>query len=374
MKVEFYKHNIDEVDIKEVVDTLHSTFLSTGPKTRLFEEKFARYLGLPHVVGVTSCTAGLFLALKTIGLEPGDEVITSPMTFIATPNAILHAGGKPVFVDVEKKTGNINVELIEKAITPKTRVIIPVHLYGQMCDMRAIRKIADKYRLKIIEDCAHCIEGVRDQIRPGQLSDAAVFSFYATKNLTCGEGGAIAVHDMELAERLKVLRLHGMNKSAADRYTSKYQHWDMVELGYKFNMFDLQAALIVDQLERVETYRKRREEICRRYEEAFSNIAGLAYPIVLPHSDSARHLFTIWVSPLKRDFILAALQERGVGVAVNFRAVHLLKYYRETFGFREGDFPEAERIGNSTISIPLYCRLTDEEISHVVRSVVDVVR
>ena len=374
MKVEFYKHNIDEMDIKEVVDTLHSAFLSTGPKTRLFEEKFARYLGVSHVVGVTSCTAGIFLALKAIELGPGDEVITSPMTFIATPNAILHAGGKPVFVDVEKKTGNINVELIEQAITARTRAIIPVHLYGQMCDMVTIRKIADKYHLKVIEDCAHCVEGVRDQIRPGQLSDAAVFSFYATKNLASGEGGAVAVHDPEVADRLKVLRLHGMNKSASDRYTSKYQHWDMLELGYKYNMFDLQAAILIHQLDRLNEYRNRREEICKQYEEAFRNVPGLSYPVVLPHSISARHLFTIWVSPLKRDCILASLQEMGVGVAVNFRAVHFLKYYRDIFDYQAGSFPEAECIGDSTISIPLYCRLANEEISHVVRSIIHAVQ
>lgn len=372
MKVEFYKHNITQEDIDSVISVLQSTFLTTGPQTRAFEEKFATYLSVPHVVGVTSCTAGLFLSLKAFDVGPGDEVITTPMTFIATPNTILHAGATPVFVDVEPETGNIDVAQVEAAITPRTKAIIPVHLYGQMCDMRALRAIADKHGIKIIEDCAHCVEGSRDGIRPGQLGDAATFSFYATKNLACGEGGAIAVHDDKMAERLRVLRLHGMNKSAADRYTARYQHWDMVELGYKFNMFDIQAALLIKQLDRLEGYRKRREEICKQYETGFANLSEITYPRVLPGSISARHLFTIWVPPQKRDFVLSALQEMGVGVAVNFRAVHLLKYYREACSYQEGDFPEAERIGASTISIPLYCRLIDEEISYVIQAVQNV--
>ena len=374
MKVEFYKHNLDAGDIEEVVRSLQSTFLSTGPKTLSFEKKFADYLKIQHVIGLTSCTAALFLALKALEIGPGDEVITTPMTFIATPNTVLHTGATPVFVDVEKETGNINAKLIEQAITPRTKAIIPVHLYGQMCDMKAIRTIADRHRLKIIEDCAHCIEGSREGIQPGQLGDLAAFSFYATKNLSCGEGGALAVHDDSLADKIRVLRLHGMNKSAIDRYSAHYQHWDMIDLGYKYNMFDLQASLLLHQLDRLESYRKKREEIATYYEGVFNQTPQLSYPKVLPNSISARQLFTPWVPEQKRDFVLAGLQEMGVGVAVNFRAVHLLTYYRKTFGYKEGDFPEAEKIGNSTISIPFYPRLTDGEIAYIAQSVTKVLQ
>jgi len=369
MKIEFFKHNLGKVEISKVNKVLKSIFLTTGPVTKRFEEEFSKYLGGRYVIGLSSCTAALFLSLKAYDIGPGDEVITTPMTFIATPNSIIHAGATPVFVDVEKETGNINADLIEKAITPKTRVIMPVHLYGQMCDMKKIKKIADKHHLKIIEDCAHCIEGKRDGIRPVKLSDIACFSFYATKNITCGEGGAIATNNEVIADKLRKMRLHGMSKGAVERYTNKYQHWDMEILGWKSNLSDIQSALLLNQLQNIEKYWQRREEIGRMYENAIGNIEGVKLLKILPNSKSARHLFTILVPPGKRDEILWKLQEKGVGVAVNYRAVHLLKYYRETYGYRRGVFPVAENIGDSTITIPLYPKLTDEEVQYVTETV-----
>ncbi|HAG51107.1 MAG: hypothetical protein A2X87_04505 [Deltaproteobacteria bacterium GWC2_42_51] len=369
MKVEFYKHNIGEEEIRKVVEVLHSIFLTTGQVVYEFEDKFSHYLGCQHTIGLTSCTAALHLALLAYDIGPGDEVITTPMSFIATANAILHVGAKPVFVDVEPETGNINAELIEAAITPCTKAIMPVHLYGQMCDMKRLKAIADEHRLKVIEDCAHCIEGERDDIRPGQLSDAACFSFYATKNITSGEGGAVSTNNSDVADKLRRLRLHGMTKGAEERYGGKYQHWDMDILGWKYNMDNIQAALLLNQLERIEELMKRRQEICRRYEMALKNIDGLSFPRVLPNSKSARHLFTIWLDPNKRDSILWKLQENGVGVAVNFRSIHLMKYYKDTFGFEEGMFPAAERIGKSTISLPLYPKLTDHEVDFVIAKI-----
>ncbi len=368
-KVEFYRHSLREEDIREVVKVLNSLFLTTGPVTAQVEEKLARYLDVKHVLCVTSCTSALFLSLKALGIGPGDEVITTPMTFIATANVILHTGATPVFVDVEPSTGNIDLEKFERAITPKTKAVIPVHLYGQMVDMKALSQICRDRGIHIVEDAAHALESSRKGVKPGQLGDTACFSFYATKNLTSGEGGAIALNDTSLYETLKKMRLHGMSKSAAERYSKKYRHWDMELLGYKANLPDVLSALLLHQIDRLEEQLQRREAICRQYEEAFSQIPGLDFPKVLPDSRSARHLFTIWVPRDRRDQTLSQLQEWGIGVAVNFRAVHLLSYYRKNFGFKPGDFPAAEEIGDRTITLPLYPSLKDEEVQYIIGAV-----
>ncbi len=372
MKVEFYRHSIERSDIDKVVAVLNSLFLTTGEVVSQFEDEFSRYLGCTYTVGVTSCTAALHISLLAHGIGPGDEVITTPMTFIATANAVLHAGAMPVFVDVEPNTGNIDVSRIEKAITPRTKALMPVHLYGQMCDMKGLRSIADKHGLVIIEDAAHAVEATRDGIRPGQLGDAACFSFYATKNITSGEGGAISTNDGVIADRLRKLRLHGMSKGAAERYSRQYEHWDMEMLGWKHNMSNIQAALLLNQLERIERNWQRREAICRRYEEGFSGNPNTVCLKVPAGSRSARHLFTVLVDPEKRDDVLGRLQDKRIGVAVNYRAIHLLSFYRHLFGYSRGSFPVAERIGDSTISLPLYPKLTDEEVRYVVQTVQDV--
>jgi UDP-4-amino-4-deoxy-L-arabinose-oxoglutarate aminotransferase len=289
------------------------------------------------------------------------------MTFIATPNAVLHQGAEPVFVDVEPVAGNLDPALVEAAVTERTRAIMPVHLYGAMCDMRALREIADRRGLAIIADCAHALEARRDGLGSAGLADMACYSFYATKNLACGEGGAIALDDPESAERLKVLRLHGMSKQAASRYHDAYQHWDMLDLGIKANLSDLLASLLLPQLPRLEERLARREQIARRYEEALADAPGVDFPRVPPGARSARHLFTIWVD--ERDRFLAELQKRGIGVAVNYRAVHLLTYYRRRFGFKPGDFPRAERIGERTLTLPLYPLMSDDETERVIEAV-----
>ena len=369
MRVDFYKHNLTQQDIDNVVKVLNSLFLTTGETVAEFEGKFSRYLGCKHTVGVTSCTAAMQLSLLAFGIGPGDEVITTPMTFISTANAILHAGAMPVFVDVERDTGNIDANLIEGAVTKKTKAVLPVHLYGQLCDMKRIRDIADRHRLAIIEDAAHAVEAVRDGVRPGGLGDAACFSFYATKNMTSGEGGAISTNNEEIADTLKKLRLHGMSKGAADRYTKRYEHWDMELLGWKYNMDNIQAALLLNQIDNIERNLARREEICRTYEQAFKSVPGVSCMQVLPGSRSARHLFTILVPTGKRDMVLERLQEKGIGVAVNFRAIHLLSYYRQNYDYKRGTFPVAEEIGDSTITLPLYPKLTAEEIDYVIECV-----
>ena len=371
MRIEFFKHNIDQFDIKRVSEVLNSIFLTTGSVVEEFEDKFSSYLRLSHSIGVTSCTAALHLSLLAWGIGQGDEVITTPMSFCSTANAILHVSATPVFVDIEERTGNIRADLIEAKVSKKTKAILPVHLYGQMCDMKSIREIADKHHLIVIEDAAHCIEGVRDGVRVGHLADAACFSFYATKNITSGEGGAIGTNDEEKAELLKMLRLHGIDKGAADRYTKRYQHWDMPVLGWKYNMDNIQAALLIGQLEKIDELWKRRDEISRSYEEAFRDIQDIQLMESLEGSKHGRHLFTIQVPPAKRDPLLWDLQEKGIGVAVNYRAIHLLKYYREKFGFKKGDFPVAEQIGDRTISLPLYPKLKDSEVDYIIDTIVE---
>lgn len=369
-KVEFFRHNIGPEEIASCVETLQSLFHTTGPMCSRFEQEFATYLGVKSVISVASCTTGLELCLKALGVGPGDEVITTPMTFIATSNAVIYVGAKPVFVDVDPVSGNLDSSLIEKSITERTKAILPVHLYGNMCDMQAIRSIADRHGLKVISDCAHTVEGRRDGYGSAGLADAACYSFYTTKNISCGEGGAIATDDLALAETIKRLRLHGMSKGAADRYNGLYQHWDMVELGVKGNLSDILASLLVVQLPKLAGYLARREQIARQYEKAFSALHNVNFPRVPENTLSSRHLFTIWVD--QRDRFLNELQARGIGVAVNYRAVHLLTYYREKFGFVPGMFPVAEQIGDSTLSLPLYPALADQAVEKVIAAVSEV--
>ncbi len=371
-KIEFYRHHLGEEEKQACAQALGSLFLTSGPACAQFESLFAEYLGVSQVVSMASCTAALFLGLKALGVGPGDEVITTPMTFIATPNAVLHAGATPVLADVEPSTGNLDPALVEAAITPRTKAILPVHLYGLMCDMRALREIADRHGLALMADCAHAVESRRDGLSSAGLADLACYSFYATKNLTCGEGGAVATDSEELAQKLRCLRLHGMSKGAADRYHGTYQHYDMVELGYKANLSDILACLLIPQLAGLEARLARREQIARRYAQAFQGLPGVELPAAPEGMTHGRHLFTLWVD--QRDRFLAMLQERGLGVAVNYRALHLLSYYRDRFGYQPGDFPQAERIGSRTLTLPFYPGLSDQEVERVIAAVGEVAR
>ena len=369
MKIDFFRHNINESDIKNTVKVLKSIFLTTGDSVSAFEIAFSKYLGIKNTIGVTSCTGALHLSLLAWGIGRGDEVITTPLSFCATANSILHAGAKPVFVDVEEDTGNINAELIEAAITKKTRAIMPVHLYGQMCDMKRLRKIADKYKLIIIEDAAHSIEAERENIRPGQISEAACFSFYATKNITSGEGGAVSTNYSRKAREITMLRTHGIDKDAINRYTALYKHWDMPLLGWKYNMDNIHASLLIGQLKRTDNLWHKRDKLWELYEKKLLNVKSIKILKTVPDSKHARHMFTILVSPRRRDAAMFTLQKRGIGVAVNYRPIHLLKYYRKAYGFKKGDFPVAEDIGSSTISLPLYPKLTETQVKYVAKAV-----
>ncbi|MDA8232956.1 MAG: DegT/DnrJ/EryC1/StrS family aminotransferase [Magnetospirillum sp.] len=368
-QIPFYLHDLGRPELDAVAEVLAGPILTTGETVSRFEREFADYLGRKHALGVTSCTGALHISLLALGIGPGDEVITTPMTFIATATAIIEAGADPVFVDVEPDTGNLDATRIEAAITGRTRAILPVHLYGQMCDMRAIRAIADRHGLFVVEDCAHCVEGERDGVRPGQLSDTACFSFYATKNLTCGEGGAVATDRDDLIERLRLLRHHGMTKTAADRQREGYQHWDMVSLGWKYNMDNIQAALLLPQLNRLNDKLNRRQALAALYDDLLRGIPGVRLPATRSDTVHARHLFPIWVDADMRDEVVARLHEAGIGVVVNYRAIHLLSYFAHRYGFRPGDYPIAEGIGGETLSLPFYPTMPEEFVRAVAEAV-----
>ena len=359
-RVPFFMHDLGQSELDSVAEVLANPILTTGEWVAKFERRFADRLQARHAVAVTSCTGALHISLIALGIGPGDEVITTPMTFIATATAIIEAGAKPVFVDVECSTGNLDAELVQAAITERTRAIMPVHLYGQMCDMRRLRRIADQHGLKIVEDAAHCVEGTRDGVRPGELGDTACFSFYATKNLTCGEGGALITNDDALADELRLLRLHGMNKNANDRHREGYKHWDMTVMGWKYNLDNIQAALLLPQMDRLDDNWRKRGELAAYYQERLWDIPNLSQPETLPGVNHAWHLFPVLVGGGHRDRVIEHLQAQGISVMVNYRAIHLLTYFRETFGFREGDFPVAEQIGDASLSLPFYPNMPRE--------------
>ena len=359
-EVPFFQHDLGQPELDAIAEVLRGRILTTGATVERFERLFADYLGCRHALAVTSCTGAMHISLLALGIGPGDEVITTPMTFIATAIAVIEAGATPVFVDVEPDTGNLDPRKVEAAITDRTRAILPVHLYGHLVDMRALRAIADRHGLAIVEDSAHCVEGERDGVRPGSVSQTACFSFYATKNLTCGEGGAVVTNDDALAEKLRLLRLHGMTKNAYDRSREGYQHWDMVTLGWKYNMDNLQAAMLLPQMGRLETTWKKRAAVAARYERLLAGLPGLRWPATVPGTRHGRHLFPVWIDGGRRDRVLTALQEKQIGVVVNYRAIHLLTYFRETYKFSAGAFPNAERIGDATISLPFYPDMPEE--------------
>lgn len=365
MKIEFFKHNIGKQEISELNKVLKTIFLTNHKKVEEFENRFADYLGVKYAIALNSCSSSLLLSLKLLGITAGDEVITTPLTFVATVNAILNIGATPAFVDVDPETGLIQEEQIKNHISKRTKAIIPVHLYGNMCDMKKINIVASHNNLKVIEDSAHCIEGIRDNVRPGYLSDAACFSFYATKNITSGEGGAVVTNNEHLANMLKIVRNQGMDKDASRRYTDEFKHWDVNILGFKYNMSDIQASLLIPQLKKIDYFWKIREEFCSIYEYEFTK-SGINFIKVPKNTKSARHLFVILVK--NRDKILNFLKENGIGVAVNYRVISDLTYYKK-IGYLSQDYPNAKFIGDSCISLPLYPKLKRKELKFIINKV-----
>ncbi len=370
MPVPFYRHALKPEDAARIADVLATPMLSSGPVGRKVEEQIAAFFGVPHALLTNSWTNGAIATLLALDIGPGDEVIVPAMTFIATANVVALVGATPVFVDVDPDTLMMTPDALEAAITPRTRAAIPVHLYGQMAPMRALAAVAERHGILLIEDAAHCFEGRRDGLRPGALSQAAIFSFYATKNVTCGEGGAVITRDETLAERIRQTRLHGMSAAAADRFSGgRYRHWDMLRLGTKANLPDILAALLPDQIAHVEDNRRRREALARRYRE---KLADLTPEIAFPHWREdvvhAHHLFPVWVDPARRDRLLAHLTASGIGATVNYRAVPQTSYWRRFLGEERADtaFPVATRWGAGTFSLPLYPDLKEEEQDEVI--------
>ncbi len=365
---------IEEPEIQEVVDSLRSGWLSTGPKVARFEELFREHTGCRYAKAVNSCTAGLHLSLLVSGIQPGDEVITTPMTFGATGNVITHVGADPVFVDVDRASMNIDPDAIEAAITPRTRAIIPVHFAGRPCDMDRILEIARRHDLIVIEDAAHAIEAVYHGRKVGTLGDLASFSFYVTKNLVTGEGGMVTTEREDWAVELERWALHGLSRGAWKRYSDEgFKHYQVVHPGYKYNMMDIQAALGIHQIGRLERYHARREEIWKAYDEAFADLPVFTPAPTEPDTVHARHLYTLLIDidtlGVDRDSVQQSLQDDNIGTGIHFIALHLHPYYQETYGCCRGDFPNAEWISDRTLSLPLSAKLTDDDVDDVIAAV-----
>ncbi len=376
---EFLNYNTPfygQEELDGVVDAICSGWWSKGPKVLEFEKRFAEYVGVKHAIALNSCTAGLFLGLQAHGVGPGDEIITTPMTFCATSNTIVHCGATPVFADVDPLTGLIDPKEIEKKITPRTKGIVPVHYAGRACDMDTINDIAQRHGLFVMEDAAHAVYTTyANGNLVGNSDNITAFSFYATKNLATGEGGMITTNDDALFERLQILSLHGMSKGAWNRFSATGNwKYDVVEAGYKYNMTDLAAALGLAQMDRLEEMQAKRLDFAQTYNRAFADVKGIS---VLPDSAWGRnawHLYMIKIEPngllISRDrFIHLLNEEYKIGTSVHYIPVPVHPFYRINYGTRQGDYPNAERLYAQIISIPLNPSMTKEDVEYVCEAV-----
>jgi dTDP-4-amino-4,6-dideoxygalactose transaminase len=383
----FSPPSIGEEEIAEVIDTLRSGWITTGPKVKRFEQEFAAYVGAPASLGLSSCTAALHLALVTVGIGPGDAVITTPMTFCSGVNVIEQVGAQPILVDVEPDTLNISPDAVEEALQAlskrgdgvKAKAIIPVHLYGHPCEMDALMRIAGKHGLEVIEDAAHALPAKykgRTIGTPPRGTGARVlsgYSFYATKNLTTGEGGMLTGPE-ELVEDARIWALHGMSRDAWKRYSCEGSwYYEVVRAGFKYNMTDVQAALGLHQLKKLEGFHARRREIARRYNEAFRPIAELQTPADRPEVEHAWHLYVLRLNPerfaLSRNSFIEELKARNIGTSVHFIPIHLHPYYREKYGFKPEDFPVTYREYQRVVSLPLFPGMSDQDVEDVIEAV-----
>lgn len=365
---------IGDDEKREILDSLETGWLGTGPKVARLEREFHDYAKADHAVAVNSCTAALHLSMLAAGIGPGDEVITTALTFCATVNAIIHAGATPVLADVDPTTSNIDPKQVEARITQRTRAILPVHFAGRACDMDALVALAKRRQLLIIEDCAHAIETTYKGKHAGTFGTFGCFSFYVTKNMTTGEGGMVVTPDEKLADRVKILALHGMSKDAWRRFSDEgYKHYYVVECGYKYNMMDLQAAIGIHQLHRIEKNWERRQEFWNTYQEELRDL-----PLTLPSPPEegtrhAYHLYTVLVDPhqsrLSRDQFMTAMTGENIGVGVHYQSIPIHPYYQKRFGWRPEDYPNSFRIGQQTVSLPLSPKLKDRDVSDVISAV-----
>ncbi len=361
-------------DISAVTATLKSRWIGMGPRVTEFEEAIRRYKGAAHAVALNSCTAGLHLACRALGIGPGDEVIVPAMTFCATVNAVIHCGASPVLADVDPATMNISPEEVERRITSRTRAVVVVHFAGRPCDMTAICRIARRHRIELIEDCAHALETTYKGRHAGLFGSAGVLSFYATKNITTGEGGMLLTNSARVARRVRRLCLHGLSADAWKRYgDAGYRHYYVIEAGYKYNMTDMQAALGIQQFARLARMTARRRKIWDLYQEAFRETPLILPPPEEPGTTHARHLYTVLVDPrrcgITRDRFLTAMTAKGIGVGVHYLSIAEHPFYRKRYGWRPAEWPHAMRIGRQTVSLPLSGCLSDADAHRVVSAV-----
>lgn len=386
--VPYCLHTIEEDEIQEVVDTLKSNWLTSGPKTIEFEKQFANYIGSKYAIAVSSCTAALHLALIVYDIQDGDEVITTPLTFAATTEVIEYQHAKPVFVDVDPSSFNINVNLIEEKITSRTRAIIPVHYGGIPCDLNEIYEIANRYGLVVIEDAAHAVGTVYQNRNVGSFGNPTAFSFYPTKNITTAEGGIITTNEEAVSDKLKILSLHGISKDAWKRYSSQGQwYYEIHQLGYKYNFTDIQAALGLQQLKKLDRFNSIRERYAQIYFEEFCLIPAIQMPDWyhlyfdkdrFPGIKNSWHLFVIQLDEkrltIDRSQFIEELKARGVGSSVHFIPLHLQPYYAKKYGFKRGDFKVTETIYDKIVSLPLYPKMTEEQLYYIIDTIKDIVR
>jgi dTDP-4-amino-4,6-dideoxygalactose transaminase len=371
----FARPSLGDEEIAELVDTLKSGWITTGPKTEKFAAEFARYAGGRFAVPVSSATAGLHVALLALGVGPGDEVITTPMTFVATLNTIVHCGAVPVLADIDRTTLNVRVEEVEKKIGPKTRAIVPVHYVGQPADLDALLDAARPRGIPILEDAAHAVGAEYKGRRIGSFPTTSVFSFHPNKNMTTGEGGMVVTHDEAVFEKASLLKFHGMDREAWKRFSkSGSPRYDVAVPGFKYNMMDIQAALGLHQLRRLEGFLVERARLAARYDEAFAGLAGLLLPGRVPYPvRHAWHLYAPLVDidrlTIGRDELMAELKALNVGTGLHYTAAHEFSYYRERFGWRPEDFPEAHFVSERIVSLPLFPGLTDSDQDDAIEAV-----
>jgi len=377
--VPFHRALIEQEEIDAVLDVLNSGWLTTGPKTHEFEVAFARYLGASHALAVSSCTAALELALAAIGIQEGDEIILPTMTFAATGEVILHLKAVPVLVDCESSTMHIAADEVERAITRRTRAIIPVHYAGAPCDMDRLLEIGNRKDLRVIEDAAHALPtGYKNRLI-GTLGDITCFSFYATKTLTTGEGGMATTEHEDYAERMRILSLHGISKDAWKRYSAQGTwRYDIIEAGYKFNLTDMQAALGLAQLAKCDAMCERRAAVARRYTESLKSLDAFEVPRLPGNGTHSWHLYPIRINPpalrIHRDRVIEELKQKGIGTSVHFIPLHLHSFYRTHFKCYAGQFPNAERFAEQALSLPIFPSMTKDDVDRVIESLQEIAR
>jgi dTDP-4-amino-4,6-dideoxygalactose transaminase len=370
----FGSPKIEEDEILEIEAVMRSGWLGTGPRVAQFEHDFGVYRGAAHAVALNSCSAALHLSLLASGVGPGDEVITTPLTFCATANAIIHTGATPVLADIDPDTLNIDPAQVRARLSKRTRAIVPVHFAGRPCEMDELMPLARQHELKVIEDCAHAIETQYHGQNVGTIGDFGCFSFYVTKNVVTGEGGMVLAHKEEDAARIKVLGLHGMSKDAWKRFGDEgYKHYYVVEAGFKYNMMDLQAAIGLKQLARVETYWQRRKAIWKRYVDELADLPLSLPPKPAPDTRHAHHLFSVQIDAarcgISRDAFLDAMTAQGIGVGVHYLALTEHPYYQQSLGWRPEHTPHATRVGRRTVSLPISAKLSDQDVGDVISAV-----